>query len=119
TSNSLAFYPLAPCRIADTRTSLGAPSLSPTNNTRTIPVLSSPCNIPSTAQAYSMNFTAVPGGSLDYLTVWPAGRTQPVVSTLNSSEGRIVANAAIVPAGDRGDISVFVSSGSKTDVVID
>jgi hypothetical protein len=35
---------------------------------------------------------------LGYLTRWLTGQTMPVVSTLNSPDGSIVANAAIVPA---------------------
>ena len=44
----------------------------------------------------------VPAGLLGYLTVWPTGQTQPVASTLNSLDGRIKSNAAIVPAGEGG-----------------
>jgi hypothetical protein len=41
----------------------------------------------------------------------------PAVSTLNDLSGAIVANAAIVPAGSAGAISVFVYDA--TDLVID
>ena len=54
---------------------------------------------------------------LGYLTIWPAGEGQPVVSTLNSLDGRIKANAAIVPAGASGAISVYVTN--TTNVVLD
>jgi YD repeat-containing protein len=88
------------------------------STTRTFPLLSSSCNVPSSAQAYSLNFTAVPKApKLDFLTTWPAGQTQPLVSTLNASTGKVTANAAIVPAGKNGDISVFVTNDS--DLVID
>ena len=58
------------------------------------------CGIPTDAQAYSFNFTAVPPGTAclsDRLACW----TEPAasVSTLNDGTGTIVANAAIVPAG--------------------
>lgn len=78
------------------------------------------CNIPPTAQAYSLNFTAVPHGPLGYLTTWPTGMSQPLVSTLNALTGTVTANAAIVPAGSpayNGAISVYVKDAS--DVVID
>jgi hypothetical protein len=67
--------------------------------------------------AYSLNVTAVPGGSLGYLTMWPSGQAQPLVSTLNSPTGAVTANAAIVPAGSSGEVSVYVSNAS--DVVLD
>ena len=113
------FVPVTPCRVMDTRGAtgtFGGPSIAG-GATRSVPIPQSACNIPSTAQAYSLNITVVPPGPLTYLSIWPTGQTQPVVSTLNSLDGRIVANAAIVPAGTNGAISVFVSN--TTDVIID
>jgi hypothetical protein len=69
---------------------------------RDFPIPQSSCGIPATAAAYSLNFTVVPHGSLGYLTVWPTGLTQPLVSTLNSLDGRIKATASIVSAGSSG-----------------
>jgi Bacterial Ig-like domain (group 2) len=115
----LEFFPLTPCRIADTRNAtgpLGGPFLGGDTG-RAFPVQSSACGIPSTAKAYSLNVTAVPHGSLGFLTAWPSGQAQPVVSTLNSSTGTVTANAAIVPAGSGGDISIYVSDAS--DVILD
>jgi hypothetical protein len=119
TANALAFFPLAPCRLVDTRGptgTLGGPSLVG-NAIRTFPILSSTCSVPGTAQAYSLNYTSVPKGGLGFLTTWPAGQTQPLVSTLNAPTGATTANAAIVPAGTNGDVSVFVTNDS--DLVVD
>lgn len=117
-STALAFYPVTPCRIADTRNPagpLGGPSLVG-GQVRSLPLLSA-CSIPSTAQAYSLNFTAIPHTTLGYLSVWPAGQPQPLVSTLNALTGRITANGAIVPAGTNGAVDLFVTDNS--DMVID
>ncbi len=84
---------------------------------RDFPLTASGCKIPASAQAYSLNFTAVPKEPLGYLTTWPAGRSQPLVSTLNALTGMVTANGAIVPAGNGGDIDVFVSNDS--DVIVD
>ncbi len=84
---------------------------------RSFGVPASGCNIPNTAQAYAMNVTVVPDGPLWYLTAWPAGAGQPNVSTLNSWDGSVVANAAIVPAGADGAISVYASG--RTHVILD
>ena len=118
-NSTLAFYPLPPCRVADTRNPngpLGGPYLGG-GVPRDFPVLMSNCGIPNSAQAYSFNFTAVPHVPLGYLTVWPTGQNQPQVSTLNAPTGTTTANAAIVPAGTGGDIDVFASNDS--DLVID
>lgn len=122
-SETYQFYPLPPCRVADTRKSngdLGGPFLN-ANQERDFPVLESSC-IPQgiAPQAYSLNFTAVPhpsGQGLGYLTIWPTGEPKPGVSTLNNLTGTIVANAGIVPAGTRGDIAVYPNG--TTDLVID
>jgi len=122
-SGGLGFYPLTPCRVVDTRVGFGkdgtmfGPPILAGNAVRTFPILSSSCNIPSSAQAYAFNITVVPPAPLTYLTIWPAGLTQPFVSTLNSFDGAVVANAALVPAGTNGDVSVFVSN--DTQLIID
>ena len=54
------------------------------------------------------NATVVPAGTLGYLTMWPTGQSQPLVSTLNRRPGE-KANAAIVPAGTGGAISAYVT----------
>jgi hypothetical protein len=118
-TGALALYTLTPCRVADTRGAagnFGGPSL-PAGGTRSFTLPASSCSVPATAQAYSLNVTVVPPGMLSYLTAWPTGQTQPVVSTLNSLAGKIVANAAIVPAGTVGGVSLFVSDA--TDVILD
>jgi hypothetical protein len=140
-TNALTFVAISPCRLVDTRgiaagfngiPPFSGPSIPPAG-TLTIPVQSpteaiantapAPCGvIPSIAQAYSLNLTVVPAaaGSVAYVTLWPAGSTQPVVATLNDLQGSIVANAAIVPAGAPfGGVSVFNAGPAMTDVVID
>ena len=117
TPSTLQFFPLTPCRVFDTRSDngpLGGPFLTG-GQERDFPVLSSDCNIPSSAQAYSMNFTVVPyqGQRSGYLTVWAQGNPQPVVSTLNNLTATDVANGAIVPAGTGGGIAAYASGNTQ------
>jgi len=117
--NPLHFVPVAPCRVADTRNAVGVfggPSLA-SGTTRDFPVQGAACGVPASARGYSLNVTVVPQGSLSYLTVWPAGAPRPLVSTLNAFGGQVMANAALVPAGTGGAISVFAAG--TTDVIID
>jgi hypothetical protein len=118
--SALAFYPITPCRISDTRDvagPLGGPSLVG-QQSRTFPILSATgCAIPTSARAYSLNFTVVPSGPLSFLSTWPTGQLKPVVSTLNIPTGTITANAAVVPAGNGGSIDVYVTD--NTHLVID
>jgi len=116
---ALSFYPVTPCRVADTRSGsgpLGAPILE-AQTSRSFPIPSGGCGIPATAAAYSMNVTVVPDGILPYLTAWPTGSPQPLVSTLNSFDGTVTANAALIPAGDNGAVSIYVAG--RTHVILD
>ena len=118
------FVPVTPCRLVDTRKVSGGSGPiqggmfeffnlpQAATQGKNCPTLSL-----SSAAAYSLNVTVVPQGPLGYLTVWPAGRNRSNVSTLNSGDGRVKANAAIIPAGASQAISVFASN--TTDVVID
>jgi hypothetical protein len=115
----LGFVPVPPCRVVDTRGPagpFGAPALAG-GSARSFAIPQGACGIPSTAQAYGLNVTVVPRASLTYLTLWPAGQAQPLVSTLNSWDAGVVANAAIVPAGSAGAVSVFASG--PTDLILD
>jgi hypothetical protein len=117
-TGALTFYPVTPCRVADTRNTagpFGGPTMGP-GETRSFTIPASACPVPAAA-AYSLNVTVVPAGPLSYLTTWPTGSAQPLVSTLNSFDGSIVANAAVVPAGPGGAVSVFVTN--QTDVILD
>jgi len=117
--SQLTFFPVTPCRLVDTRNAngqLGGPFLSG-NTSRTFPLLSSPCNLPSAAQAYSLNLTAVPKGPLGFLTAFPTGQAQPGTANLSATTGTVTANAAIIPAGANGSIDIFASN--NTDLVID
>jgi hypothetical protein len=66
------------------------------------------CALPGAAQAYVFNATVVPVVSVGYLTLWPDGEQQPVVSTLNAVDGAITSNMAIVPNLD-GKIDAYAN----------
>jgi len=124
-ANSLVFVGMTPCRVADTRSGFGfsgpfgPPSLAG-GAARAFPIqASTTCTIPSTALAYSFNLTVVTSAFLNYLTVWPLGATQPNASTLNDDLGTVVANAAIIAAGNDSSGSVNVFASNNTDFIID
>ena len=116
---ALAFYPVRPCRIADTRFGVGnsgAPALQG-GIKRTFSIQAASCGVPASARAYSLNFTVVPSGPLGFLATWPSGQPQPRVSTLNAITGAVTANAAIVAAGTSGAIEVYATN--PTHLVLD
>jgi outer membrane protein assembly factor BamB len=110
--NGLSMYPAAPCRVLDTRNNNGPPF----QNEKTVNVVNSACAPPSTAQAYIMNATVVPPGQMPYLTLWPDGESQPVVSTLNAYDGFITSNMALVPTTN-GSIDAYAAG--LTQMILD
>jgi hypothetical protein len=114
----MQFYTTTPCRILDTRDAagpFGGPQL-PAAASREFVVAASACKIPANAGAYSLNATVVPPAPLGFLSLWGGG-SQPTVSTLNASDGTIVANAAIVPASNTGSVNAFASH--LTQLILD
>jgi hypothetical protein len=107
----LFLYTLPTCRVLDTRNSSGALSGQMDDN-----VMASGCGAPAAAQAFVLNATVVPSGTLGFLKLWPQGASQPLVSTLNAIDGKITSNLAIVPTTN-GSISAF--SSNPTQLVLD
>lgn len=118
--SNTSFIGVNPCRVVDTRDpnfqAFGPPFMA-ANSSRTFIIPASSCGVPQAVSAYSFNITVVPRGPLPYITIWPTGKPQPLVSTLNSYNGNVTANAAIVSAGERGAVSVYVAG--DTDLIID
>jgi hypothetical protein len=119
-AGGLNFYTVPPCRLVDTRNAtgtFGGPAMN-AGATRSFPLSQGSCGLPDSAalQAYSLSMTVFPQGVLGYLTAWPTGGTQPFVSTLNAWKGLAVANAALVPAGAAGSISVYVTNATNLTI---
>ncbi len=110
-----------PCRIVDTRGNgftgaYGPPALtqgSPRNFT-----LTGQCGISGAAQAVSLNITVTNTQGPGFILIYPQGGAQPNVSTLNYVAGQTIANAAVVPLGTAGGITV-IAGVSGTDLIID
>ncbi|MGA2905201.1 MAG: hypothetical protein ABSD98_15325, partial [Candidatus Korobacteraceae bacterium] len=116
--SALAFFPLPPCRIVDTRSGMGGTTLQPSQPENFS--IGGNCEIPANAAAFSLNATIIPVGGepVGYLSLWPTGQTQPTVSTLNDVTGTNVANAAIIPKGSNGDITAF-ETRNPADLLVD
>jgi hypothetical protein len=116
-TGGLSLYPVAPCRVLDTRNvGSGQPFMGTYNSPNGIDVLTSPCAPPSTSKAFVFNATVVPPSQLPFLTLWPHGQSQPNVSTLNAADGAITSNMAIVPTND-GSINAYAAA--LTQLILD
>jgi hypothetical protein len=116
------YYPLTPCRLADTRSGNGG-VLAPSED-RAFAVQGR-CGVPAGARAVAVNITAVSPKGAGFLTLYPAGITRPNVSSVNFVNGdSAVANGAIVPLGAAGtfpnaDLRVFAGTGGTVQLVLD
>jgi hypothetical protein len=92
------FHAITPCRIFDSRTDGdGATPLS--NGPHSLRV-QGVCGVPSGAKAAALNVTVVSPNRDGHIVLWPAGGSEPTVSTLNFLAGEpALANGAIVPLG--------------------
>jgi len=107
-TGGLSLYNVTPCRVSDSRSGGG----SPYSGERTVRIEGAACAVPAEARAFVFNATAIPSGSLGFLGLWPDGSSQPLVSTLNSWDGWVVSNLAIVPTSN-GSVDTYLSNPAQ------
>jgi hypothetical protein len=73
--------------------------------------------VPTNATAVILNVTVVNPAAAGFLTVFPAGTSQPNASNLNFATGETVPNLVEIGVGSGGNISFF--SSSATDLLVD
>ncbi len=120
TATSSVFTGLAPSRLLDTRSGLGAPQ-APVAPKGTLTLLvAGQAGVPATGvSAVVLNVTVVDPGSKGYVTVFPAGGTRPVVSNLNFVAGQTVPNLVVVPLSSDGKVSFFNGQAGTTELLAD
>jgi hypothetical protein len=118
TSARGAYVPLAPDRILDTRTSSAEGPVPPSGF-----VLGEPRGdqaVPTNATAYALNVTVTAASAGGYVTGFPYNEgPMPHVSTVNFTPGHAIANLALIPAGDIGDVEFFNGSGGTVQIIAD
>jgi alpha-tubulin suppressor-like RCC1 family protein len=68
--------------------------------------------------AVALNVTAVQPTEPTYLSLYPVGGTQPLVSNVNAGAGRTVPNLVVVKVGSNNQVELFNAAG-QTDVIVD
>jgi hypothetical protein len=120
-TSPLPFIGINPCRLADTRGNGFTGAYGPPALAAGVPrsfILKGRCGIAGTAQAVSLNVTVTNTEGPGFILIYPQGEMQPGVSTLNYVAGQTVANAAVVPLGAGGGITV-IAGVSGTDLILD
>ncbi len=116
-----SFFPLTPCRVADTRNpagAFGAPPLA-AGSSRTYTLVGS-CGIPASARSVNMNITVVAPQSAGSLAIFPGGTAAGLSTAISYRAGATRANNFIARLGSSGDIVVFCQQPTgTTDFIID
>ena len=105
------FVPLGPLRVLDTRKVGGKLRAG-----GVVRAALAPLGVPASAVGAVLTVTATEASAPGFVTVWPAGLTQPDTSNLNLPAGATRANQVIVPITPAG-VDVFSSGG--THIVVD
>jgi hypothetical protein len=117
------FYPIAPCRVLDTRVVSGPGAASPVlaADSRRLFEIVGLCGVPVGTQAISANLTVVGAGTLGDLRVIGAHLLTTNTSALSMPIGRARANNAIVQlAADRsGRIAVANPTAASVHFILD
>jgi hypothetical protein len=118
----LAYFTVAPCRVADTR-GTGAPIGGPVldgQETRAFAVAGN-CGIPATARALSVNVAVTQPTSGGNLRLFASAEPVPTVATINYAAGQTRANNAVVKLNNNGSLSVFVGqlAGTTVHLILD
>ena len=121
------FFPIAPCRLVDTRPSFNVgPQLGPIGADETLTFQAHGSNgnctgasaIPTDATGLSLNVTSIRPTLPTFLTVWGEG-SRPVTSNLNPLPGQqATPNAVNTPLSPTGSFNVYNLQG-QVEIAID
>ena len=109
--------PIAPCRVADTRTGAGIPLAA--GEVRQFPVVGGSCSVPASAQAVTLNVTVTQPAAQGFLTVFPAGAETPDTQVVSFSPNRTRAAPVLIQLGNGGAVSVSNASPGPVHVILD
>ncbi|MFF5176347.1 hypothetical protein ACFY3U_27520 [Micromonospora sp. NPDC000089] len=115
-----AYYPVAPARLMDTRSGLGAPKKGKIGAGAKVDLqVTGRGGVPTTGVGAVVLNVTVTGPTADsFVTAYPAGETRPDASSVNFAKGWLGSNNVTVKLGAGGKVSVYNRNGS-TDVVVD
>jgi hypothetical protein len=112
------FHMITPTRLLDTRAANGVPGVSPLGRSPISVRIAGRAGIPANATGVIANLTVTSPTAGSYLTVWPTGQAQPVVSNINFVPGETIANMATLALGNAGMLELRNDAGT-THAIID
>ncbi len=116
-NDTTAFTPLPPTRVLDTRLEqqIGFSGPKPVAGETVRLKVRGRSGVPDSddVRAVVLNVTATEASGPGYVTVWPAGATRPLASSLNlEAVGQTRPNLVTVTLGAAGSVDLFTQSGT-------
>jgi hypothetical protein len=110
------FVPLAPRRVLDTRTGLGAPkgAIGPGHTIGL--TVAGVGGLPAQISSVLLNLTATQPSTGGYLTAYPDGTTRPTASSLNFGPGQTASNELLAGVGKDGTLAITNAFGTTQAV---
>ena len=114
------FTSLAPARILDTRSGVGAPT-GPVVSGETVPlVVEGVDGVPASGvAAVVLNVTVAQPAASGFITVYPDGSPRPQASNLNFSPGATVPNLVVAAVGSDGKVDLYNGAPGNVQLVAD
>ena len=120
TPGAAGFGSVAPTRVLDTRTALGAPNAPVPAGGTVTPRVVGTGGVPSSGvAAVVVNLTVTEAQQSGFVTGYPNGAGRPLASSVNFDAGRTAANLAILPVGGDGRIALYNGAPGAAEFVAD
>ena len=116
--DGMAYVPLVPERVLDTRDDTGDVAGAVGAGQTVSQQVAGVGSVPADAGAVAVNVTAADPTAMSHLRVWPTGEPMPLASTINFQPGVNIANMVIVEVGTDGRIDLYNHNG-EVDIVLD
>lgn len=114
------FTSLAPARILDTRSGVGAPMSSVVGGGTVSLKVEGADGVPATGvAAVVLNVTVAQPAASGFITVYPDGSPRPLASNLNFSPGAAVPNLVVAPVGSDGKVDLYNGAPGNVQLVAD
>lgn len=110
-----SLQPLAPARIVDTRSGLGAAPFAAGMQQRI--QVTGVGGVPAGATAVVANITATEGAADGFVTLWNCSGARPSASTLNYVAGQNVPNSSSIPLDPGGGVCAYTYTA--TQLIVD
>ena len=115
-----AFQSLAPARVLDTRTGVGAPAAKVAARDTVHLQVTGAGGVPASGvSAVVLNVTVTAPATGGYVTVFADGTAPPATSNLNFRAGQTVPNLVVAPVGATGKVALENGSDGAVDLVAD